>query len=107
MPSVSESQHRLMEAAAHTAGGYGGVPQEVGKEFVKADERAGKDAAVHAAGVLYVSANSDLLLKRTGKEHEDGTWAFPGGKIEEGETPEQAARRESTEETGITPDKLE
>ena len=27
-----------MEAAAHTKGGVGGVPQKVGKEFVKADE---------------------------------------------------------------------
>lgn len=30
-----------MEAAAHTKGGYGGVPQSVGKEFVKADDAAG------------------------------------------------------------------
>lgn len=68
---------------------------------------AGKDSAVRAAGILYVSGNSVLLLKRTGKEHEDGTWAFPGGKLEEGETPEQAARRESKEETGIEPADLE
>ena len=27
MPSKSPAQHRLMEAAAHTKGGYGGVPQ--------------------------------------------------------------------------------
>ena len=27
-----------MEAAAHTKGGFGGVPQKVGKEFAKADE---------------------------------------------------------------------
>ena len=27
-----------MEAAAHTKGGFGGVPQKVGKEFVKADQ---------------------------------------------------------------------
>ena len=26
-----------MEAAAHTPGGYGGVPQKVGKEFAAAD----------------------------------------------------------------------
>jgi len=26
-----------MEAAAHTKGGFGGVPQKVGKEFVSAD----------------------------------------------------------------------
>ena len=38
MPSKSKAQHNLMEAAAHTKGGYGGVPQKVGKEFVEADE---------------------------------------------------------------------
>jgi len=37
MPSVSQSQSRLMAAAAHTPGGYGGVPQSVGREFNKAD----------------------------------------------------------------------
>lgn len=35
MPAKSPAQARLMEAAAHTPGGYGGVPQKVGKEFVK------------------------------------------------------------------------
>lgn len=39
MPSKSPAQHRLMEAAAHTKGGYAGVPQAVGREFVEADER--------------------------------------------------------------------
>ena len=43
MPSVSSAQHKLMEIAAHTPGGYGGVPQHVGQEFVKADKH-GKDA---------------------------------------------------------------
>jgi hypothetical protein len=38
MPSKSPAQHRLMQAAAHTKGGFGGVPQKVGKKFVKADE---------------------------------------------------------------------
>ena len=38
MPSKSSSQHRLMQAAAHTKGGFGGVPQKVGKEFVAADK---------------------------------------------------------------------
>jgi hypothetical protein len=37
VPSKSPAQHRLMEAAAHTPGGYDGVPQSVGKEFVAAD----------------------------------------------------------------------
>lgn len=38
MPSVSMSQRRLMAAAAHTRGGYGGVSQKVGKEFNSADK---------------------------------------------------------------------
>ncbi len=39
MPSKSASQARLMAAAAHTKGGYGGVPQSVGKEFNEADNK--------------------------------------------------------------------
>ena len=38
MPSKSPAQHRLMAAAAHTKGGFGGVPQAVGKEFSAADK---------------------------------------------------------------------
>lgn len=37
-----------------------------------------------------------LLRHRSG-----GHWAFPKGRIEPGEEPEQAARRETQEETGI------
>ena len=42
LPSKSPAQRRLMQAAAHTKGGYGGVPQSVGKEFVAADKSAAK-----------------------------------------------------------------
>ena len=38
MPSKSPAQRRLMQAAAHTKGGFGGVPQKVGKEYIRADE---------------------------------------------------------------------
>lgn len=41
MPSKSKSQQRLMRAAAHTKGGYGGVPQSVGKDYVAADQKRG------------------------------------------------------------------
>ena len=35
------------------------------------------------------------------KDH-PGQWAFPGGRIDAGETPEEAARREVSEEVGLT-----
>jgi hypothetical protein len=41
MPSKSKAQQNLMRAAAHTKGGFGGVPKSVGKDFVAADQRAG------------------------------------------------------------------
>ena len=41
MPSKSASQARLMAAAAHTKGGFGGVPKSVGKEFNAADKGKG------------------------------------------------------------------
>ncbi len=43
MPSKTPAQKKLMRIAAHTKGGYGGVPQDVGKEFESADKaKAGK-----------------------------------------------------------------
>jgi hypothetical protein len=38
MPSKTPAQKRLMAAAAHTPGGFGGVPQKVGREFFSADQ---------------------------------------------------------------------
>lgn len=38
MPSKSKAQAKLMRIAAHTKGGYGGVPQAVGAEFGAADK---------------------------------------------------------------------
>lgn len=46
MPSKSPAQKRLMQAAAHTKGGYGGVPQKVGREFVAADKAKAAAKAV-------------------------------------------------------------
>lgn len=42
MPSKSAAQMKLMNIAAHTPGGYGGVPQKVGAEFHAADKAQGK-----------------------------------------------------------------
>ena len=47
-----------------------------------------------------------MLLKASGK-FVGGFWNAPGGKIENGETPDQAAVREVKEETGLVLNKLE
>jgi len=42
-----------------------------------------------------------LLLKRSEQNSSPGEWVFPGGKIEDGENPREAALREFEEETGL------
>jgi 8-oxo-dGTP pyrophosphatase MutT (NUDIX family) len=63
------------------------------------------DAAPTAAGIMYRDPLGNvLLLKRSDAGDHPGEWAFPGGSIEPGETPAEAASRESIEETGHQPD---
>lgn len=52
-------------------------------------------------GAIVTKENKILLVKRKRPPHQ-GCWAIPGGKIELGETLQQAAEREIKEETGIT-----
>ena len=42
-----------------------------------------------------------LLLVKRGREPARGTWSVPGGRVEAGETDEQATAREVLEETGL------
>lgn len=53
MPSKSGAQHRLMAMAATRKGGYRGIPQSVGREFIDADRgrKFHDDMAKHAAGM--------------------------------------------------------
>lgn len=45
--------------------------------------------------------NKLLLLQAMPKKLEPGTWGVPAGKLEKNEVPEEAAKRELFEETGI------
>lgn len=48
-----------------------------------------------------------LVARRQSGTHLAGHWEFPGGKIEPGEDPAAAARRELKEETGLVAPSLE
>lgn len=54
--------------------------------------------------------NTYVVLKKEEKilvlKRKNGLWEFPGGEVEWGETPEEAAKRECKEETNITPENM-
>ena len=55
-----------------------------------------------AVGVLIRPDGQFLLTSRPAGKVYEGYWEFPGGKLEAGESVEQALRRELQEEIGIT-----
>lgn len=57
-------------------------------------------AALRAAGVAFIHDGKALFLRRAAGGDHGGEWNFPGGGIEPGETPQQAAVRETLEEAG-------
>lgn len=65
--------------------------------------------SVKGAIVLIINKNDEvLLLRRTpGDYWAAGLWAYPGGRPEEGETPQQAAIRETKEETNLDVSELQ
>lgn len=53
------------------------------------------------ANVIVERADRAVLLLRRERPPRVGTWSFPGGFVELGETAEQAAQRETLEEVGV------
>lgn len=51
--------------------------------------------------ILHPTEARVLLARRLQTAHLGGFWEFPGGKIEAGETPAEAAIREAREEVGL------
>lgn len=56
---------------------------------------------VLVAAAVIIDAGRVLLTQRMPGAHLEGTWEFPGGKVEPGESPEQALSREMREEIGV------
>jgi len=92
MPTKSPAQKRLMQAAAHTKGGFGGVPQKVGKEFVKADKKmksGGVSLSVGRGEKLPTSQGAGLTAKGRAKMN-----AATGSNLKAPQ-PEGGARKKS------------
>src|SRR4029077_7931167 len=56
---------------------------------------------VPCGGAIIPDGGGRLLLIKRGHEPGKGLWSIPGGRVEPGETDEQAVIREVREETGL------
>ena len=59
-----------------------------------------------AVGVIEGKDRKILLTRRPEHAHQGGKWEFPGGKVESGETVQEALSRELSEELDIVPERL-
>ena len=67
-------------------------------------QKIGHDRLLLVGSGVFVHQDGKLLLQR---RRDNGNWGDHGGCLELGETPEDTARRELMEETGLTAGKLE
>jgi len=72
-------------------GKYKGIPQSRAILY-KAESKP------HAASVVVENSKGEILW---GKRRSDGKWTLPGGHLEDNEKPEDGAKREVFEETGL------
>ena len=66
-----------------------------------ASKRSGGRGPTVVAAAVVIRDGRVLLTRRAEGQHLAGMWEFPGGKLEDGESPEEALVRECREECGI------
>ncbi len=57
---------------------------------------------IPCVGAIITGPDGRILLIKRGHEPEAGRWSLPGGRVEPGESDEQAVVREVREETGLS-----
>jgi 8-oxo-dGTP diphosphatase len=65
------------------------------------EERDRQPERVEAVGAVVLRSDGRVLVVRRGKAPSKGSWTLPGGRVEPGETREQAIEREVRQETGL------
>ena len=101
-PWEEERWERVQELACEYTGESVDLPtEEVRKRFAA---EVGHVTTKVGAEVATFDDDGDVLLVR---KTTDGTWAMPGGWVEVGESPVEAAVRETKEETGLTVEPIE
>lgn len=72
-------------------------------------ERFSKQAQSNmGAGIFFICTDDGtaLFIQRSSEVNEPGTWGISGGSVEAGETPAEAAKRETIEELGSMPQRI-
>ena len=60
-----------------------------------------REQPLHVVGAILLKGDRILVARRASHKSAPGLWEFPGGKVESGESPEQALEREVHDELGL------